>query len=81
LGSINHPIIFHFDSFRGIDFSGNQGDTFGIFLVAVSLTLLNSGLAASFWKRVRVFSYALLYFNVFIWLLILIIIGVIISVN
>ena len=81
LGPITHPIILHFDSFRGIDFSGNQSSIFGIFLVAIALTIFNGGLATSFWKRVRMFSYVLLYFNVFIWLLILVVMGVIISVN
>lgn len=81
LWPIKHPIVIHFDSFRGIDFSGDRGDVLGIFAVAAVLTLLNGGLAAYFWKRATVFSYILLYFNIFIWLLILIIIGVIISVN
>ena len=81
LADIQHLIIIHFESLKGVDFLGNKGDVIGILITGLILNILNFLLASFYYTRNRLYSYLISLINIFISLLILITIIVIISVN
>lgn len=81
LADVEHLIIVHFESLRGVDFLGSKKEVVGILASGLVLNFINFLLAAFLYNRQRFLSYLIGLVNVFISLLILLTIIVIISVN
>lgn len=75
------PVILHFDAFRGIDLFGERVDVWGIWFTGLIAILVNTYLAEVLFYRERVLSYLFIGANFLLALLVLIISGVIVSVN
>lgn len=78
---VEHLLIIHFDSFRGIDFLGNRSDVFQILWLGLLVNIINFSLVAVFYWRERFLAYLIGYFSSVFSLLILIATAVIISIN
>lgn len=74
-------LVVHLDSFRGIDFLGEKKHVWGILGMAAALSLINIWLSRVFYHRIRFFSELFSWFNILLWILMFIVIGVIIAVN
>jgi len=81
LAEIEHLLIIHFESLRGVDFLGSKKEVVGILISGLVLNIINFLLAAFLYNRQRLLSYLIGFMNIFISFLILLTIIVIISVN
>lgn len=81
LVDVEHLIIIHFESLRGVDFLGSKNEVIGILFSGLALNVINFLLASFLHNRQRLLSYLIGLMNIFISLLILLTIIVIISVN
>ena len=81
LGSVTTPLVIHFDAYKGIDFLAGRIEVFGILLSALVIILINLFLADFLYNRERFLSYIFAFISLELTVLILIVIGVIISVN
>lgn len=81
LADIEHLIIVHFESLRGVDVLGSKKEMIGILISGLVLNLINFLLATFLYNRQRLLSYLIGLMNIFVSLLILLTIVVIISVN
>ena len=78
---INHLLILHFDSYKGIDFLGDKNDVFSITGISLIVILINFLLAKQMYYKERFLSYFLSFGSSIFSLLILIGVFVIISIN
>lgn len=81
ISGINHLLIIHFDSYRGIDFLGSKGDLFGVLVAGLFINAVNLFLAWALYNREKFLSRLLGLSSSFVSLLILIAAVVIIKVN
>lgn len=81
LRDVDYLLVVHFTGGRGIDFLGTKGDIFGILFGGLTASFVNVFLTNVFYDRVRFLAYLFSFFNMVLWTLILIGVGVIISVN
>lgn len=81
LDTADYLLIIHFTPVKGIDFLGNKSDVFAIIFSAFAIFAVNLFLVAVLYRRFRLLSFLLSFFNVFLSTLILILVGVIIGVN
>lgn len=81
LADVEHLLIIHFESLRGVDFLGSKNEALGILLSGLAIGLINFFLASFIFNRNRLYSYLISILTIFISVLILITIIVIISVN
>jgi len=73
--------ILHFDAYRGVDFLGKVIDVWFIISVVFLMLAINVVLIEIFFYRERILSYFLAGVNFLISALLVIVIGVIISIN
>ncbi|MEK9194692.1 MAG: hypothetical protein AAB884_02675 [Patescibacteria group bacterium] len=81
IGGFGSPVILHYDVFRGIDLFGDKFDVWAIWITGFLLGILNIILSNTFFYRERVLSYLFIAVNLLISILILVVSGVIVSVN
>ena len=81
LADVEHLLVIHFESLRGVDFLGSKSEITGVLASGLALVLINFLVAAFLHNRSRLFSYLIGVMTIFISLLILLTISVIISVN
>ena len=74
-------LVIHFDSYKGIDFFGDNQDVLDIIVTGFIIFLINMALAKAFYFRERFLSYALATATVILAVLILIAVNGIISIN
>ena len=81
VGGFGTPVILHYDALRGIDLFGEKFDVWAIWLTGFIIAVSNIFLGHILFYRERVLSYLFIAANFLIALLVLIISGVIVSVN
>jgi hypothetical protein len=79
--SMTSPLTIHFDAYKGINFLGSKIQVYGIIISALVMVLINLFLAGFIYRRERFLSYIFGFASLELSILILIVIGVIISVN
>ena len=80
-GAEPKPLTIHFKPSGGVDFSGDRGDVFGVLFSALAIIIINIFLADFLYNRKRFLSYIFSFANLWLAILILVVIGVIISIN
>ncbi|MEK7089603.1 MAG: hypothetical protein AAB920_02175 [Patescibacteria group bacterium] len=80
-GRLAESIVLHFDSFHGVDMFGSRASIWWIWFLGFAMLGVNLGLAYEYYNRERFLSYLFLGANALISLFVLVIIGVIISIN
>jgi hypothetical protein len=79
--TVDHLLVIHFDSYRGIDFLGNKSDVFGILGMGLAINIINILISNRLYNRDMFLSRLLSFTSAFFSGLILIAVTVIISVN
>ena len=80
-GRLAQSIVLHFDSFHGVDVFGFRASLWWIWIIGFAMYAVNAGLAYEFYHRERFLSYLFLGANVLASFFVLVIIGVILSIN
>lgn len=80
-GRLAQSIVLHFDIFHGVDLFGARASVWWIWFLGLAIFLVNNGLAYEFYHRERFLSYLFLGANMLTSLFVLVVLGVIISIN
>jgi len=80
-GRLAESIVLHFDSFHGVDMFGSRTSIWWIWFLGLAMLGVNWGLAYEYYNRERFLSYLFIGANALVSLFVLVIIGVIVSVN
>lgn len=81
IGNLSAPLILHFDTYRGVDLTGEVSDLWLILIGGAVIVLLNAFLSGVLFYRLRPLSYLLTATNFLIAILLLAAVAVIVSVN
>lgn len=80
-GRLAESIVLHFDSFHGVDMFGSRASVWWIWILGLAILGVNGALAYEYYNRERFLSYLFLGANALASLFVLVVIGVIVSIN
>ncbi|MEX2436817.1 MAG: hypothetical protein WD471_01475 [Candidatus Paceibacterota bacterium] len=81
VGDLSYPLILHFNSYEGVNLTGEASSLWSILIVAVLVVVLNFFIGNSLFKRERMMAYLIFAINVIISIVTLISVAQIISIN